>query len=125
MRAGARGYLLKSASADELAAAIQTLHEGGSLVAPSLTARLVDRFGPMAQRQHLPEPLTERELEVLRMMASGARNKEIAAQLVVAGKTVKHHVGQIYTKLGVRTRTEAVARARQVGLLPLDSFAIG
>jgi LuxR family maltose regulon positive regulatory protein len=69
-------------------------------------------------------PLTEREIEVLRILATGARNKEIAARLLVAEKTVKHHVGQIHAKLGVRTRTEAVARGRDLGLVPLDSFAL-
>ena len=73
---------------------------------------------------HVADVLTAREAEVLRLVATGARNREIAAGLVVAEKTIKHHVGQIHAKLGVRTRTEAVARARQLGLLPLDSFAI-
>ena len=84
----------------------------------------VERFGALAERAQMAEVLTEREAEVLRLVATGARNRDIAAGLVVAEKTIKHHVGQIHAKLGVRTRTEAVARARQLGLLPLDSFAI-
>jgi DNA-binding NarL/FixJ family response regulator len=124
LRAGARGYLLKSAGPTELVDAIRAVHEGGAMVQPSLTARLVDRLGPRAEREQLVEPLTEREIEVLRALATGARNKEIAAQLVVAEKTVKHHVGQIHAKLGVRNRTEAVARGRDLGIVPLDSFAL-
>jgi DNA-binding NarL/FixJ family response regulator len=124
LRAGARGYLLKSVGGDELAQAIQSVHAGGALVQPALTTRLVDRFGALAEREQLAETLTEREAEVLRLLATGARNREIAARLVVTEKTIKHHVGQIHAKLGVRTRTEAVARARQLGLLPLDAFAI-
>jgi DNA-binding NarL/FixJ family response regulator len=124
LRAGARGYLLKSADADEIIQAIQTVHDGGALVQPTLTTRLVDRIASLQEREHLVETLTGREAEVLRMLATGARNRQIAAQLVVAEKTIKHHVGQIYAKLGVRTRTEAVARAQHFGLLPLDLLAV-
>jgi ATP/maltotriose-dependent transcriptional regulator MalT len=66
--------------------------------------------------------LTERELEVLQLVAGGARNREIAGQLVVSEKTVKYHLGQAYAKLGVNGRTEAVARARELGLLSLDAL---
>jgi DNA-binding NarL/FixJ family response regulator/two-component sensor histidine kinase len=124
LRAGARGYLLKSANAEDLARAIETVHHGGALVQPELATRLVDRFGALAERAQMAKVLTEREAEVLRIVATGARNREIAASLVVSEKTVKHHIGQIHAKLGVRTRTEAVARARQLGLLALDPFAI-
>ncbi|MGE3269333.1 MAG: response regulator [Chloroflexota bacterium] len=123
LRAGARGYLLKDAGPDELAAAIKTVHEGGSLVQPVMASRLFDRFGEMATRERLPEMLTERELEVLRLAAAGARNKEIAEQLVVSEKTVKYHLGQSYAKLGVTGRTEAAARARELGLIPLDTLS--
>lgn len=123
LRAGARGYLLKDAGPDELAAAIRTVHEGGSLVQPVMASRLLDRFGELATRERLPEALTERELEVLRLAAGGARNREIAERLVVSEKTVKYHLGQAYAKLGVSGRTEAVARARELGLLPLDTLS--
>jgi DNA-binding NarL/FixJ family response regulator/signal transduction histidine kinase len=123
LRAGARGYLLKDAGPDELAAAIKTVHEGGSLVQPVMASRLLDRFGELATRERLPEALTEREVEVLRLVASGARNREIAEQLVVSEKTVKYHLGQAYAKLTVTGRTEAVARARELGLLPLDTLS--
>jgi DNA-binding NarL/FixJ family response regulator/two-component sensor histidine kinase len=124
LRAGARGYLLKSAEVGELVDAIQEVHAGGTLVAPSLTPRLVERLSGIDERGHVAETLTEREAEVLRLLATGARNRDIAEQLVITEKTVKHHIGQIHAKLGVRTRTEAVARARRLGLLPLDDFAL-
>ena len=123
LRAGARGYLLKDAGPDELAAAIKTVHQGGSLVQPVMASRLLDRFGELATRERLPEALTEREMEVLRLVASGARNREIAERLVVSEKTVKYHLGQAYAKLAVTGRTEAVARARELGLLPLDTLS--
>jgi len=123
LRAGARGYLLKDAGPDELAAAIKTVHQGGSLVQPVMASRLLDRFGELATRERLPESLTEREVEVLRLVASGSRNREIAERLVVSEKTVKYHLGQAYAKLAVTGRTEAVARARELGLLPLDTLS--
>jgi DNA-binding NarL/FixJ family response regulator/signal transduction histidine kinase len=122
LRAGARGYLLKDAGPDELVAAIKTVHDGGSLVQPVMASRLLDRFGELATRERLPEMLTERELEVLRLVASGARNREIAERLVVSEKTIKYHLGQAYSKLDVAGRTEAVARARELGLLSLDAL---
>ena len=88
LRAGARGYLLKDAGPEELAAAIKTVHEGGSLVQPVMASRLLDRFGELATRERLPEGLTERELEVLRLAASGARNREIAERLALLWRHV-------------------------------------
>jgi DNA-binding NarL/FixJ family response regulator/anti-sigma regulatory factor (Ser/Thr protein kinase) len=120
LRAGARGYLLKDASADDLAAAIRTIHDGGSLVQPAMASRLLDRFGTLATRERLPEPLTEREIEILRLAASGARNKEIAERLVISEKTAKNTLSRVYGKLGAASRAEAVARGRSLGLLPLD-----
>jgi DNA-binding NarL/FixJ family response regulator len=124
LRAGARGYLLKSAEVGELVEAIQEVHAGGTLVAASLTPRLVERVSWIDERSHIAETLTEREADVLRLIATGARNRDIADQLVITEKTVKHHIGQIHAKLGVRTRTEAVARARRLGLLPIDDLAL-
>jgi DNA-binding NarL/FixJ family response regulator len=114
---------LKDAGPDELAAAIETVHAGGSLVQPVMASRLLDRFGELATRERLPEALTEREVEVLRLVASGSRNREIAERLVVSEKTVKYHLGQAYAKLAVTGRTEAVARARELGILPLDALS--
>ncbi|MGE3913618.1 MAG: response regulator [Chloroflexota bacterium] len=120
LRAGARGYLLKDAGPDALASAIITIHEGGSLVQPTMASRLLDRFGAMATRERLPDALTDREIEVLRLAAGGARNKEIADQLVISEKTVKNALSRLYSKLGAASRSEAVARGRALGLLPLD-----
>jgi NarL family two-component system response regulator LiaR len=120
LRAGARGYLLKDASADDLAAAIRTVHDGGSLVQPAMASRLLDRFGELATRERLPETLTGREIEVLKLAAGGARNKEIAERLIISEKTAKNTLSRVYGKLGVATRAEAVAQGRSLGLLPLD-----
>jgi DNA-binding NarL/FixJ family response regulator/signal transduction histidine kinase len=125
LRAGARGYLLKDAGADELTAAIRTVHEGGSLVQPAMASRLLDRFGELATRERLPEALTEREVEVLRLAASGARNKEIAERLVISEKTAKNTLSRVYGKLGAASRAEAIARGRSLGLLPLDEVRFG
>jgi DNA-binding NarL/FixJ family response regulator/signal transduction histidine kinase len=125
LRAGARGYLLKDAGADELAGAIKTVHEGGSLVQPAMASRLLDRFGELATRERLPEMLTEREVEVLRLAAAGARNKEIAERLVISEKTAKNTLSRVYGKLGAGSRAEAVARGRSLGLLPLDDASFG
>ncbi|MCC6382304.1 MAG: response regulator transcription factor, partial [Dehalococcoidia bacterium] len=120
LRAGARGYLLKDAGADDLAAAIRTVHDGGSLVQPAMASRLLDRFGELATRERLPDALTEREVEVLRLAAGGARNREIAERLVISEKTAKNTLSRVYSKLGVATRAEAISRGRALGLLPLD-----
>lgn len=125
LRAGARGYLLKSAEIGEIVQAIHELHAGRVLVTPSLTRRLVERLSWIDERNQLAEALTEREAEVLRLVATGARNREIADQLVVTETTIKHHIGQIHAKLGVRTRTEAVMRARRLGLLPIEVALVG
>jgi DNA-binding NarL/FixJ family response regulator len=124
LRAGARGYLLKSAEVDELVEAIQEVHAGRTLVTPSLTPRLVERVSWIDESSHIAEALTEREAEVLRLIATGARNRDVADQLVITENTVKHHIGQIHAKLGVRTRTQAVVRARRLGLLPIDDLAV-
>ena len=125
LRAGARGYLLKDAEADDLVAAIRTVHDGGSLVQPAMASRLLDRFGELATRERLPEALTEREVEVLRLAAAGARNKEIAERLVISEKTAKNTLSRVYGKLGAASRVEAVARGRSLGLLPLDEAHFG
>ncbi len=124
LRAGARGYLLKDAGPEALAAAIKTVHDGGSLVQPAMASRLLDRFGQLATRELLPEALTERELEILRLAAGGARNKEIADRLVISEKTVKNALSRLYAKLGASSRSEAVARGRALGVLSLDAAAL-
>lgn len=120
IKAGARGYLLKDVSLDQLVSAIKTVAEGGSLVQPAITQRLLSGL------EHLhndfvsldkPDPLTERETEILRLMAGGFSNKEIANSLHVAEGTVKNHVSNILSKLGVRDRTRAVLKAFELKLV--------
>ncbi len=120
LKAGARGYLLKDVSLDQLVDAVRTVADGGSLVAPVVTQRLLSGL----ERMHnefvsldRPDPLTERETEILRLMAGGYSNKEIANSLNVAEGTVKNHVSNILSKLGVRDRTRAVLKAFEIGIV--------
>ncbi|MGD9046922.1 MAG: response regulator transcription factor [Anaerolineae bacterium] len=118
MRAGAIGYLLKDTEADELCRAIKAAAAGQVQLSPPVAARLV-REVPAPQD---PEPLTERETEVLQQLAQGKSNKEIAATLVIAEKTVRTHVSNILGKLGVTSRTQAALHALRSGLVPLESM---
>ncbi|MFI6926417.1 response regulator [Nonomuraea spiralis] len=115
LRAGASGFLLKDAPAEELLAAVRTVHRGDAVIAPSTTRRLLDHVAP-----HLPDagpdPLTDRERDVLRHIARGATNAEIAGALFMAEGTVKTHVGRILGKLGLRDRVQAVIWAYEHGL---------
>jgi DNA-binding NarL/FixJ family response regulator len=124
LRAGARGYLLKDVTLEQLVEAVRTLAAGGNLVQPAVTERLVQalispRSTAAASQQPLQrhEPLTDRELEILRLLAGGYANREIADVLHLAPGTVKNHVSNILLKLGVRDRTRAVLRALDLGLL--------
>lgn len=120
IRAGAKGYLLKDVSLDQLVAAIHALHEGRSMLQPAVTDRVVRNLPSQAAtgRPPLdPEPLTERETEVLRLMAGGFSNKEIARALDVSEGTIKNHVSSILSKMGVRDRTRAVLRAVDARLI--------
>lgn len=119
LRAGARGYLLKDASLEQLSAAIRCLAEGGSFVQPGVTESVMRAIGPARSAEAEPacESLTERELEVLRLMAGGYSNREIARGLFVAERTVKNHVSSILAKLYVRDRIRAVLKALGMGLL--------
>jgi DNA-binding NarL/FixJ family response regulator len=127
LRAGASGFLLKSARPDELVDAIRTVASGTAVVAPRVLRRMLDLFA-----SHLPaagksasddgtdprlRSLTPRELEVLRLIAEGASNSEIAAELVVSETTVKTHVGNVFAKLGARDRVQAVIMAYESGLV--------
>jgi DNA-binding NarL/FixJ family response regulator len=116
VQAGAQGYLLKGAPREELFQAIRVVYSGGSLLQPVVAARLLRQFSGAAA---LPEQLTERELEVLRQLAKGRQNKEIATELWISERTVKFHVSAILAKLGVGNRTEAVSKAAQLGLVEL------
>lgn len=117
LKAGASGFMLKDVPPDELLAAIRAVHSGDAVVAPSTTRRLLDRFTPMlpsaaGSREHTEvDKLTEREREVLLLVAQGLSNGEIAAKLVLSEATVKTHVGRILTKLGLRDRVQAVVLA--------------
>jgi DNA-binding NarL/FixJ family response regulator len=117
VQAGAQGYLLKGAPREELFQAIRVVQSGGSLLQPVVAARLLRQFS--SNSATLPEPLTERELEVLRQLAKGRQNKEIATELWISERTVKFHVSAILAKLGVGNRTEAVSKAAQLGLIDL------
>jgi len=112
LRAGARGYLLKGASREEIFAAIRTVHAGGALFGPGVAPRLL-----LDRSNEGPDTLTPRESEVLALLAEGLPNKEIAARLFITERTAKFHVGSIIAKLGVHNRTEAVAVATRRGLV--------
>jgi DNA-binding NarL/FixJ family response regulator len=121
LRAGASGFLLKDSSARQLADAVRIVASGDALLAPTITKRLIGEFarmgaprGPNQARLH---DLTERETEVLALIAQGLSNVEIAAHLVVAEQTVKTHVGRILVKLGLRDRTQAAVFAYEAGLV--------
>jgi DNA-binding NarL/FixJ family response regulator len=114
LRAGARGYLLKGASRQEIFDAVRTVHAGGSLLEPGVTTRLLDHVRDGGEQT---EPLTPRELEVLALISEGLHNSEIAGRLFVTERTVKFHVSSILAKLGADNRTEAVALAARRGLI--------
>ena len=121
LRAGARGYLLKDASYERLFEAIHAAARGEHFLQPSITAKVLAEFSrlhrPHKSEDSPVEPLSEREMEVLRLVADGDSNREIAERLVLAEGTVKNHLSKILAKLGVRDRMQAVAKAREIGLL--------
>ena len=120
LKAGARGYMLKDVSLEQLVGAIQTVAGGGSLVQPAVTQRLLSGLEHMQNdfvSLDRPDPLTDRETEILRLMAGGFSNKEIANSLGVAEGTIKNHVSSILSKLGVRDRTRAVLKAFELQLV--------
>jgi DNA-binding NarL/FixJ family response regulator len=119
VQAGARGYLLKGAPREELFHAIRLVSQGQSLLHPAVATKLLDRVQSIGREPEV-EPLTDREIEVLELVAAGLRNKEIAQRLVITERTVKFHVGVILQKLGAGTRTEAVRIAVQRGLISLS-----
>jgi DNA-binding NarL/FixJ family response regulator len=120
VKAGARGYLLKDVSLEQLTAAIRTVAQGGTLIRPAVTERVLrglehvrrdfDALSP-------PDPLTRREVEILRLMAGGYSNREIADALGTAEGTIKNHASSILSKLGVRDRTRAVLKALELGYI--------
>jgi DNA-binding NarL/FixJ family response regulator len=116
VRAGAIGYLLKDTQAEELTRAIKAAANGQVQLSPQAAARLVREV----RAPESPETLTERETDVLRLLAQGKANKEIAAALFIGENTVKTHVSSVLVKLGVQSRTQAALYARQIGLGPVD-----
>jgi two-component system NarL family response regulator len=119
---GASGYLLKDSSIDEVAQAIRVVAEGQSLISPSMAAKLIDEFKEMSRsdRDQVPTPrLTDRELEVLRLVAKGLNNREAARELFISENTVKNHVRNILEKLQLHSRMEAVMYAVREKLLDL------
>jgi DNA-binding NarL/FixJ family response regulator len=123
LRSGAVGYLLKDVASAQLVEAIRAAARGESILEPSVAAKVIAEFSrvssmvPSMQMEQLVEPLSERELEILSLIARGASNKEIAGQLFIAEGTVKNHVTHILSKLGVRDRTQAAIKAKELGLL--------
>ncbi len=122
LRAGAQGYLLKDLSGQELASAVRTVAGGGALIEPSVASKVVAEFARLAPASRpaeaaLPESLSEREHEILRLLAQGLSNGEIADRLSLAEGTVKNYVTNILQKLDVRDRTQAALRARELGLI--------
>ena len=116
-RAGASGFLLKTAPPPQLVAAIRTVHAGEALLAPVSTRRLIEQFARPPASGPGSSALTAREHDVLRLLARGLTNAEIAAQLVVEPSTVKSHVASLLAKLGLRDRVQAVVFAYENGLV--------
>jgi DNA-binding NarL/FixJ family response regulator len=129
LKAGARGYLLKDVSSETIAEAVRTVASGAALIQPSIARKVVAEFSRLAagapatpravapDQSALLQPLTERELEVLRAMTSGLSNREIADKLMITEGTVKNHVSNLLAKLDVRDRTQAVLKAQSLKLI--------
>ncbi len=122
LRAGAVGYLLKDVTSDKLSDAIRAAARGEYFLLPSITAKVMAEFSRLVRPasgavQPLVDPLSEREMEILRLVATGASNKQIAEQLVIAEGTVKNHLTNILNKLDAKDRMQAVLRAQELGLL--------
>jgi DNA-binding NarL/FixJ family response regulator len=116
LAAGANGYLLKDVEPDELSRGIHALMQGGAALEPKVAAHVL---GHLADDE-AGDGLSEREMDVLRLLPSGSSNKTIAAQLGLSENTVKSHISHLFSKLGVQSRAEAVSAAMQRGLLPID-----
>ncbi len=120
VQAGARGYLLKGAPREDIFRAVRVVNMGGSLLEPAVAGKLLSHVGGIMRGENKEDELTSRELDVLRLMSKGLRNKEIATELFITERTVKFHANSIYQKLDVNGRTEAVSRAIQRGLVTLS-----
>ncbi|ACZ41222.1 two component transcriptional regulator, LuxR family [Thermobaculum terrenum ATCC BAA-798] len=121
LQAGAAGYILKDAHADEVVNAVKAVANGESVLAPSIAKKVLSRFtSPSTQPEHPSPVLTDRELDVLRLAAKGESNKAIAQQLHLSPRTVQVHLSNIFNKFGVASRTEAVLHALKLGLIDLS-----
>ena len=120
LRAGASGFILKNAPPEDLIAAVRVVAEGNALLAPSVTRRIINEFAQRTPRVDLKaglSSLTEREIEVMRLIAKGKTNAEIAADLFVGETTVKTHISNLFAKLDLRDRVQAVVYAYESGLI--------
>jgi DNA-binding NarL/FixJ family response regulator len=127
MRSGARGYLLKSASSQEVAQAIRKVHEGGILIEPEMTRTLVNEYRRLSDLTSSGPSIharTAKEVEIVRYVAAGMSNKEIAQKLVYSEKTVKNYLSIIFQKLGIRDRTQAAIFAFRQGLIPEEDIDV-
>ena len=126
LEAGASGFMLKDVSPEQLVAAVRTVADGDALLAPSITRRLIERFVQHRQRSESPQlgALTEREREVLVLIARGLSNGELAARLHLGEATVKTHVNRILSKLGLRDRVQAVVMAYETGIVAPGEAAV-
>ncbi len=122
LRAGADGYILKNADADEIVRAVKAVARGGKVLSPAVAAKVVAQMstGKPATAAEQVEPLSEREIEVLRLAAQGLTNKAIGQTLQISDRTVQGHLASIYGKLAVASRTEAVTKALKLGWIVLD-----
>ena len=120
VKSGASGYLVKDSSIDEVAQAVRVVADGQSLISPSMAVKLIDEFKQMSRPQPDSVPglrLTERELEVLRLVAKGLNNREVAKQLFISENTVKTHAARVFAKLSAKRRTQAVQLAKEAGII--------
>jgi DNA-binding NarL/FixJ family response regulator len=123
LEAGAAGYLLKDVSVDQLVEAIRAVHAGESILHPAITRKVISRLAHPQETSRTingPEQLTERELEVLKLAARGSSNRDIASELQISVRTVQTHLGNVFGKMGVGSRTEAVMYALRKGLISLE-----
>ncbi|HQM55341.1 MAG TPA: response regulator transcription factor, partial [Anaerolineaceae bacterium] len=123
LRAGAVGYLLKDVSSEKLVEAIKTAYAGEYFLVPSITAKVVSEFSKISRpakkidNEFMAEPLSPREIEILKIVATGASNREIADKLFISEGTVKNHLSSILNKLGVRDRMQAILKAKEFGII--------